>query len=265
MAKNLQEISRFLDKITKLDSHFFLSKAADRVYLCFETKKPTFTEFLDPARQNLIKTALSSLTEYGIGMAENGGYDDAERRMLGFWQKDADFAQFPIKRVSLKYDAKYGSPAHKDILGAVLGLGLDRSVIGDIVMLVDSAVIIADAKIADFLADNLFKVGKISVFARILDDDDVFFGLDNRLPDRITCASMRLDAVLAAAFSISRNETAAMIKSGKAFINWQEENSAAKAVKPGDMLTLRRYGRLRVVDIGGKSKKDRFVVEILRF
>jgi len=265
MPKNLHEISRFLDKSTKSDFDYVVSKVVDQIYLCVEANEPKFTEFLDPMRRDFARAALAELHKYGVLMEESGGYEHAERQKICVMPADCASAQFPIKRVLLEFDAKYGTPGHRDILGAVLGLGLDRSVIGDIVLLVDAAVIFADTKIADFLDGALCKVGKISVSTRILADEEQFFALDNRVRDRIICASLRLDAVLAAAFGLSRGDAAGLVKSGKAQINWREENSPAKLVKPGDMLTFRRFGRIRVMDIAGKSKKDRVIIEIQRF
>ncbi|MCL2396613.1 MAG: YlmH/Sll1252 family protein [Defluviitaleaceae bacterium] len=233
--------------------------------MCAEGKSPVFSEFLDPARRQYIANVLLPLEKYGIMMAEGGGYEYAERKILGFSFDPLSAEDFPIAKIKLEYDDKYGALAHSDILGAVLGLGLDRSVIGDIVLLPQGAVVLADGHIGEFIASNLFKVGRVGVAAAILSPDAEFFALDNRVPDRLICASMRLDGVLAAAFGLSRNETANMVKSGKAYLNWHEEGSVAKLVKPGDMLTLRRFGRVQIVDVAGKSKKDRFLIDIVRF
>ena len=265
MTKKLHELTRFLDKITKSDSDYFLAKATDQIYLCSRENAVKFTEFLDPSRRQYAQLRLSGLRMYGINIAEDGGYADAERAMLGFYPENVDITGFPIARILIEYEAKYTSLTHGDFLGAILGLGLDRSVIGDIVMLPTSAVIMAESRMADFLLGSLHKVGRTSVSASLLPDDAHFFGMDNRVRDRIICASMRLDNVLAAAFKLSRGDSAALVKSGKAFVNWQEANSPAKVVKESDMLTLRKYGRVQIAEIVGKSKKDHFLIDIIRF
>ncbi|MCL2377373.1 MAG: YlmH/Sll1252 family protein [Defluviitaleaceae bacterium] len=265
MTKKLHELSRFLDKITKSDSDYFLAKAMDQIYLCFQGNEAKFTEFLDPSRRLYARANLSKLSQFGISIAENGGYPEAERMMLGFYPKDAEATPFPIAKISVEYQAKHASLTHGDFLGAILGLGLDRSIIGDIVMLPSSAVIMTEARIGDFLLGNLHKVGKTSVSTALLPEDAHFFGMDNRVPDRLICASLRVDSVLAAAFKLSRGDAAALVKSGKAFVNWQEVNSPAKAVKESDMLTLRKYGRVQIAEVVGKSKKDHFLIDIIRF
>jgi len=265
MNKKLHELSRFLDKMHKSDSDYSFAKVLDQVYLCVENDTPKFTEFIDPLRLQYAQVNLTGLDKFGIIMNVDGGYPDAERRMLGFAPRDVGLADFPITKVLVEYAAKHASPAHSDFLGAILGLGLDRSVIGDIVLLPTSAVIMADARIEDYLLGGLHKVGRATVSASRLPDDAHFYGLDNRVVDRVICASLRLDNLLAAAFKLSRGDAAALVKSGKAFVNWQETNSPAKTVKQGDMLTLRKHGRVQIAEVVGKSRKDHFLIDIVRY
>ena len=265
MLKNLREIRQALSKMTKSGSDYSLAKVADQVYLCITGGDPVFTEFLDPVRRQFIHTSLKQIEELGMTVVEEGGYPGAERKMMGFAMGEMNAGDFPISGIFLEYDNRYGTPSHGDILGSVLGLGLDRSIVGDILMLTQGAVILVDSRMESFLVDNLFKVGRISVSARLLPVDSEFFVLDNRVPDRIICASLRLDSVLAVAFNLSRGEATSLVKTGKAYLNWQEENSPSRLVKPGDMVTLRRFGRIQIVDFAGKSKKDRFIIEIVRF
>ena len=265
MTKRLHEFSKFLDKVHKSDSDYSFAKVLDQVYLCFEGDVPRFTEFLDPRRCQNALNGLTALEKFGIIMLAEGGYPDAERKMLGFFPENGNSANFPISKISVEYEAKYASPSHSDFLGAILGLGLDRSVIGDIVMLPASAVILADRRIEDFLLSGLRKVGKAAVITGLLPDDVHFYGLDNRVKDRMICASLRLDNVLAAAFKLSRGDAASLVKSGKAFVNWHEINSPAKALKEGDILTLRKHGRIQIVEVAGKSRKDHFLIDIVRF
>ena len=265
MAKNLHELSRFLDKINKSDSDYSFAKVLDQVYLCLESGISKFTEFLDPQRCNYAQVNLTGLDKFGIIMIADGGYPDAERKILGFAPANTGFTELPIAKILVEYETKHANLTHSDFLGVVLGLGLDRSVTGDIVMLPASAVIIAEARIEDFLLSNLHKVGRTAVSVSRLLDDAHFFGLDNRVKNRVVCASLRLDNVLAAAFKLSRGDAASMVKSGKAFVNWHEANSPAKSVKEGDMITLRKHGRVQIAEVAGKSRKDHFLIDIIRF
>ena len=265
MTKKLHEFSKFLDKMHKSDSDYSFAKVLNQVYLCFESDIPRFTEFLDPGRCQYAMANLTSLEKFGIMTLADGGYPDAERKMLGFFSESGGPTNFPISKISVEYETKYADLSHSDFLGAILGLGLDRNVIGDIVMLPQSAVILADSRLEDFLLSGLHKVGRATVSAGLLPHDAYFYGLDNRVKDRLICTSLRLDNVLAVAFKLSRGDAAALVKSGKAFVNWQEANSPAKTVKEGDMLTLRKYGRVQIAEVVGKSRKEHFLIDIVRF
>ena len=265
MLKNVDEMFRFLDKIVKSDSDYSLAKVLNQVYLCVETEKPGFTDFLDPGRRQTALHVLGPLARHGMFMAEEGGYPEAERKVLGFGARELGPGDFPISRLKLEYDARYGAISHRDVLGALLNLGLSRDVVGDVVILAEGAVVLVEEGSRDFVLNGLSRVGCAAVGVEALPADAVFFGLDNRVVDRIVCASLRLDAVLAAAFKLSRARAAALVKSGKGFVNWREERSASKQVKEGDVLTLRRFGRVKVQGFGGKSRKERYLIDITRY
>ena len=264
LMKNFRELRHILDKLTKSDSDYSFAKVLNQVYLCLDSGQATFTDFLDPQRRGFVRQTLKPLAERGFLIAENGGYPEAERMLLGF-AYEGDSPAFPISGVLLEYDKKYATPAHRDILGGVLGLGLSRDVIGDVIFRPDDAIVFIKSQIVDFVLCNLHKVGRISVTTSILPAETMLFPLNNKQTERIISASMRLDAVLAAAFNLSRAEVAGLVKSGKSQVNWQAALSPAKAVGQGDMLTLRRHGRVQINEISGKSRKDRFLIDITRY
>lgn len=249
MAKKIHDLDGFLDKI----------------YLCLEKNKPIFTDFLNPQQHMQFMSALKSLGNYDVIVEENGGYPNAERKMLGLAPIGTVMGDFPIAGIKLDFDARYGGISHRDALGAVLGLGLDRDVVGDVVLLVSNVVFFVQARIGDFIIQNLHKVGRVRVSAAFLSTDAHFYPLDNHLEERVICTSLRLDCLLAAVFKLSRSEATALVKSGKVYVNWQESNSPSKSVKENDMVTLRRFGRIQIKEICGKSRKDRFLVDILRY
>jgi len=265
MMKNMQEIRHYLDKISKSDSDYLMPKIVDQVYLCADSEKPGFSEFLDPMRLQNAKRRLAGLGKLGIMMEEYGGYTQAERKKLGFGFETLAAENFPISKIKLTYDVRYRTLTHPEFLGTIVGLGVDRAVIGDIVPLKDSWIIIIEPHLADFLHTNLQKVGKIPVTTEILPNDYEFFGLDNRVKETITCSSLKLVKILSATFNLSRQHTCDLIKSRKAFVNWNVEDRPSCLVKAGDMITLRSRGKIQITEILGKSRKDNFIIEIVRY
>jgi len=247
----------------KPDNRFLLAKALDQVYLFFNNREICFTDFLDPVS---IEKLLGVICEFGIKATVFGGHSGAEREKIGLAEGEIAWEIFPIKRIIVKYPQKFApNLAHGDFLGSVLGLGIDRSKIGDIVITMQGAVIIVDDGISEFIVMNLEKVGRTGVRAELLADDDEFFGLNNQRRIRISVASLRLDNVLAQGFGVARRDAADAVGAGRVFVNWRGADSPSRLVQEGDMVTLRGSGRIRIDEIGGKSRKDKIYVDITRY
>lgn len=242
----------------------YILKTLEAATEALKSKKVCYSKFLDPFRQKEIEKKAKSFID--LHVMSYGGYEGAERRKLGFSTlKDALLPQnFPVAKVKIEYD-KGSSIAHKDILGAAIGLGINRDKLGDVAMLVDSACIITDSKIAVYIVDNLQIIGKTSATCTLLGYDDIIYPLDNKIKDHISSSSLRFDNILSVAFNVSRPTIVRSIKKGSAFINWQKMQNPTKQIKNGDMLTLRGYGRIKIEDIQENDKKGGNNIDIIRF
>ena len=123
-----------------------------------------FTDFLDPKSIGIF---LSELKKHRVEPIIYGGYATSERNMMGFCD---DASSFPILPVLITYDARFSSPpAHRNYLGSLIGLGLDRGKLGDICIIKSRAIVHAHNSTVEFLIENLKKVGKTSVKTTIND------------------------------------------------------------------------------------------------
>ena len=154
---------------------------------------------------------------------------------------------------------------HQDVLGAVMGESIERGKVGDIILTPGMARIIVDEKLAPFLRDNLLTIGSERVETAIGDLQNIPPKEERTKDISATVASLRLDAIAAAGFGLSRTKAAEAIDMGKVKLNWQEAKSASQAVKAGDVLSMRGRGRVEVAAIGGQSKKGRTIVKLKRF
>ena len=241
-------------------SDFYIAKSLDLAYAC-RSGFPQFTLFLDPLRAGmLIKKAPPHIFANSYG-----GYEDAERLMIGFSSDGMLEPQnFPINAITINCQAK-SKLEHRDILGAILGLGIKREYIGDVILTPRGAVVIAASRMVDFVVNNLVSVGKAAVYCNLLSEDEPFFGLNNKTEDKVSTASARLDAVSAAVFGISRKDASKHIEAGRAYINWQQVSSPTKQLKVGDMFTLRGFGRIKIEYISKNSRNDKLIIKILRY
>jgi len=230
--------------------------------------KPSYTDFLDPARCSVFMNILSRDKKL---IFMYGGYNHAERKIIGFFpeqidndDEDADFSElFPITPISVVYNQKFSkSPTHRDYLGATLALGLDRGKIGDIVLAEAGATIYVKSDISNYIAEHLEQVGRVSVTTKV---GEILTKTESTAKEkRVNVASLRVDAVIGAVFNFSRNKASMFIEREKVFVNWKLAKKDY-IVKSKDIITIRGVGRVEIGEQVSTTKKDRIVLEVILF
>ena len=171
-------------------------------------------------------------------------------------------ARGTVEPKSVKYAEQL---SHRDYLGAVLGLGIERSVIGDILVRDDGADIIVRRDMADYLLQNLTSAGKAHISPEELPLAEL------RVPDKCvtlfsdTVASMRLDAVLSSAFRISRGKAAGAIRQSLVFVDHLQATRPDMNVREGAELVIRHMGKVRLAEIGKRTRKDRIRITFEKY
>ena len=260
MHSNLHTDNPFRETEDRLS----FAKALDRLKAAQNKNHATFTDFMNPQRSVVF---LQQFTKKGVAVRAYGGYDDAERMMLGFAAPYPDEplsnGSFPITPLTITYNERFSRQlTHRDFLGAVLGLGLDRGKIGDIRIGESGAVMYAAQEVAGYITENLQQVGRTTVTATPYIE---LPGIETTGTEkRITVASLRLDAVISVAFYLSRGKASALIDSEKVFVNWSIAKKTLQ-LSAGDIVTIRGTGRLRIDTILGPTKKDRVALTITLF
>lgn len=195
-----------------------------------------------------------------------GGYHEAERVRIAFLRSDYDGpVDFGVTALSVTWDARYRLIGHRDVLGSLMGLGIERDVIGDIIMQGAGAQIVADARMAPWLIDNFRKIAMVPAVVTEISMDDIVPPKQEAKVVRATVASLRLDAVGAAGFGISRSKMAAAIDGERVQVNWQTAKGTSQAVKPGDVVSFRGRGRLEIKELTGTSRKGRIGILMERY
>lgn len=224
---------------------------------------PEFTDFLTLSEAETAKSVL-----HGANYLFYGGLAGSERQMLCVAPDTIEItpALFPIcgMRVTPKSLKFAETITHRDVLGSVLGLGLERSVIGDIYLKEKEAYLFCAKRIAPFLSEHLVQIRHTNVSCQASLAEEGEFGIEFQTITR-TVAANRIDAVAAAAFNISRSSTAAAVLSGRVFLNGRETTSPSTMVKEGDVISFRGYGKARLKEIGGLTKKGRILVALERY
>ena len=255
-----------IDKIAKNEQEkMLLAKLYDKISAGMRKNIPASTCFLSPYEQ--------SLARYLFGQQEGlsffGGYEDAERSMLCYlpeyltkeqlWEEDSPVA-------CLRADFYAGdTPDHRDFLGALMGAGIGRETVGDICVGQGFCYFFVTAEIAPFVLQELTGAGRTKVHLTQVPLAGLILPEQKTLTIRDTLASLRLDALVASGFRISRSLAATYIESGKAAVNGIPCEKPDKEVRAGDKVSVRGLGKILLESIGGQSKKNRYIVVIQKY
>lgn len=230
------------------------------------TGRVQFTRFLEPS---MLGEARAMAGACGVGCAFFGGYDDAERVMAAFYADSApEPGAFPIAALRLTWHEKFAHPAHRDLMGAAMGLGLEREALGDIALGVHRgapcAWLFALADVADYIAANLESAGRAALKVEITGDPPEIAPPEGALI-RVTVQTPRLDAVLAAGCNLSRSEAQHLVAAGLVKLNHVPCLHADARLNPGDLISARGHGRLKVVEALGESRRGRLALSLFRY
>ena len=228
------------------------------------TGLPCFTRFLEPSME---PEARAAANETGVQLALWGGHEAAERRIAAFYADDSPAeADYPLVCLELSWNAKYAEPGHRDLLGAVMGLGLERDAVGDIAPgeADGTAWLFAHRDVESYILGNLDAAGRAKLKVRCAE------GAPRLKPPegislRVTVSSFRLDAVLAAGLKLSRSEAQRLISSGLVKRNHMEELRGDAHLEEGDLLSVRGHGRMRVDGFEGLTRKGRQAVRLFKY
>lgn len=198
-----------------------------------------------------------------------GGFDGACRTVCGFFE-DTYAEELPIEEKRELFSVcavtfsfkKFDKLSHRDFLGAILGMGLERSVLGDILVEEEYAVVFC-LETALELVCGLTKIGRAGVRAER--------GITRELPvaeletlDR-TVSSLRLDRLVGACANISGERSASLIRSGMVSADFSVCPSVSCVVKEGTVISIRGYGRFRLAKVVGETKKGRVHILLEKF
>ena len=227
----------------------------------------TFTDFLSMSE---LSDALCDREISYAGITVYGGAECCERKMIRFGnEEDLLYSvPFPISLVcAVPLSGEFsGKLTHRDYLGALMNLGIERSCIGDIFLNGNSAYIFCVERMADFIASNLQKAANERLECRVLSEKD---GLPEGVGPSVaektySVSSLRVDAVISAVYNLSRSESLDVVKRGEVFVNQRECISPSKEIESGDTVSVRGKGKFiyRGVNYISRKGKNNISVDI---
>ena len=221
----------------------------------------TYTSFLTLAEQDVLRKLEGQLEAPFRWM---GGYEAAERRLACFGrEEDLGYPPCsPICCVKIAPASKKfaGDLGHRDFLGSLMGLGIERRLLGDIQMVEGEGFLFCLEEIAPYNCDNLIQVARATVRCAVCEAPERL----SEPPElsEVVVASQRLDALIAAVWRLSRGEAQELLEKGMVFIDGRMIESAAHNLKEGDVVSVRHRGRFRYEGTPRETKKGRLRVRV---
>lgn len=245
------------------DGDLLLKRLKDLTNGSIKSNTTRYTDFLDPRQQALVIGFFQK--NKNVYFKFYGGHEEAERRICAIYSEDYEEGnvEFPIKILKLSWNP-YRRIGHRDILGSIIGIGIKRDRIGDIILHGEDVAYIAVHKdICTFIVNNLLKIGNTTVKIEYANNIPNYSRSIRQIS--VVVASMRLDCILCAGFRLSRSKAQEAIKGSKVFVNWDIKNSVSMDIKEGDMISYRGKGRIHVQSVLGSTKKDRVKINIVKY
>ena len=223
----------------------------------------TFTDFLGLAEQSVLKTMGRELR--GVKIELFGGTDGCERLVARFGSEEelGYVEDYPIACIkALPKNKKYAEAlTHRDYLGAILNLGIERETLGDIAITEDATYIFALSGIADFIISNLARVRHTDLILSLSEPpSEALFRTEER---KVQVSSERLDAVIARVYSLSREDAQGLFVKRLVFADGREIQSSSYSPKEGEIISVRGHGRFAYIGQVGTTRKGKLNVAVM--
>ena len=192
----------------------------------------------------------------------NGFFDGAERRMISF--NNIYENPFPMKLIKIQNTSKFSNLDHRDFLGGILSLGIERNKIGDLLVDKNTCYVPVYEEIENFIIYNIDKIAKVSCIAEVVDNIET-------LPEItfeeviILISSLRIDGVVSKIANVSRSKATSMIEQGKVLINYNKIKDKSYELKGEERITIRGFGKFIIGSSIGNSKSGKMKFTIKKY
>lgn len=245
------------------EEKLLLARLEDILRIAAEGGRPRFSSFLNE-RQALIASELAR-QHYIDSILLYGGFEGAQRRVFGAfpaYEEPADDL-FPITAVTIRLP-KGAAPSHRDVLGSLMSLRITRESIGDILISDRRCDVFALDTVASLIVEELTKIGGYGVKCETGAAVD-YASTASYKEIRGTVSSLRVDSVVSLLTNLAREKSAGLIRAEQVQCNYQTASSVSAPIAPGDIITVRGYGKYIVDEIGNPTKKGRLPLRCRKY
>lgn len=246
------------------DEQPFIESVAGWIRETEDRYSPKLTDFLDPRQRFIVQAIAGSAQE--ISTSSSGKFEEAERMRMYIHPPyfEPSIEDFSITIFELSYPSKFLTLEHRDVLGALMSIGVDRSKFGDIRLEGEKIQFAIASEMADYVRANLTSIGKAKVHVTETEPEAYLLYTEEWSEELHIISSMRLDTVLSSVLNISRQKASMLIHAGRVKVNWTVREQPAFELQESDILSVRGYGRMKIMMIEGRTKKDKIRLQIGR-
>ncbi len=220
-----------------------------------------FSEFLSLPEQSDFLKGIGNHSAVPYSMW--GGMEGCERKVIRFGNaEDLGYEEeYPIVCLALSPRMQKFADhlEHRDVLGALMHLGIKREVLGDIFLEENVAYLFCLSSIAEFITKELTQIRHTSIRVSICDEIPALTG-GKPVEKVVTVASLRIDVLIAELYNLSRNSVNELFRQGRVFLNGRETEQNSTLLKTEDLITVRGFGRFQVKADYGMTKKGKIRV-----
>ena len=244
------------------EEHPFVERALEMLLLTEQRQTMRLTDFLDPRQLFIFQSLTSQVTD--VCVEGRGGYPGAERvRVLLYpaycQPEDADFR---LTLAEIRGDRRFVQLSHRDVLGALLHIGLKREKFGDILIDEAGCQVVVASEVFPYVQQQLTQIHRIPVELVGVGWEQLRIPVKRRAEKSFTVSSPRLDAVIGEVYRLSRAKAQLPIRAGKAKVNWKVVDDPAYHVAAGDVVSLSGFGRFDVYETTPTARSGRIRITI---
>jgi RNA-binding protein YlmH len=252
-----------LDRYKEYEDRVLVNELLEYAKSCNAGYTSRHTDFLDPRQQKIAEDILGMQKD--IAFSFFGGIEDSERAVCLIHDDNYEITEedIPVIILSINWSKSIRELTHRDFLGSILGCGIKREKVGDIILNEDKAYAVCMSDISKYLLYNLNKVGSTPV--SVSETTEAQKKEEKIKIITSTVASLRLDSLISTGYGVSRAKAVEIVKSGKVKVNWEDAASSSREMKQGDVISLRGKGRILLEEVSGTTKKDRIRIVIKKY
>lgn len=243
-----------------------VSRLKELANCAYTENRYTFTSFLSEGDLSMFYEIEKELSF--VSYSIYGGYSDSERVVVRFGDEEqmGYSVEYPISIVhceplSKKFAEKLG---HRDVLGSLMNLGIEREIIGDILVHDKECYFFCLDKMSKYIVENLVKIRHTLVKCELVEKLPIEAKKTIKEEMHIV-ASSRNDCVVAAAYKLSRSQAVNLFREKKIFVNGRLCENISGDLFPGDLISVRGYGKFSLVSFNGETKKGKIKVVIGKY